>query len=92
MVICCFTFKIQLIFLYFAFSNGSGKSSMLKAILHVLQPKSRAQLKDSGVIHEEGADSSRARMLSAVVEILINNQSQQLAFEAEKVIQLTVTR
>ena len=57
---------------------------MLRALLHVLQPKNRAQLKDTGVLHEEGSDSSR-RILSAVVEILINNQSQQLAYEAEKV-------
>ena len=61
---------------------------MLRALLHVLQPKNRAQLKDSGVLHEEG-DSSR-RILSAVVEIIINNQSEQLAYEAEKVFSMDI--
>ena len=54
---------------------------MLTALLYMLQPKKRINLKNTGVLHEEGGE----RVLNSVVEIIINNEDQRIPVESEKV-------
>ena len=57
---------------------------MLSALAFVLQPMSRLQMKDNGLLHEIGIEGDQTkRVQSSIVEIVINNEDRRLPIESE---------
>ena len=57
---------------------------MLSALAFVLQPMSRLQMKDNGLLHEIGIEGDQTkRVPSSIVEIVINNEDRRLPIESE---------
>ena len=58
---------------------------MLSALAFLLQPMNRSQMKDNaGLLHETGIEGDHPkRVLTSIVEIVINNEDHRLPIESE---------
>ena len=58
---------------------------MLSALAFLLQPMNRSQMKDNaGLLHEIGIEGDHPkRVLTSIVEIVINNEDRSLPIESE---------